>query len=413
VFATGGYTGPGGKYDPAGIVHKGEFVFDQDTTKNLGVDLLTFLLKTKGKGSSGRNTIDPGMFGYAAGGAVRSMEETQAWAQAQAGKPYVFPLTGPGAYDCSGFTSALVNWALGAAYPYTRRHSSGTVGNDPALKPGSGGDRGLTIGAQPPYMISRAGNFVGHTTSSIGTLNAEATPPAVRVGGAARGASALPQQYFLPNFGGPNPSEQGVIDTLRALWHLVVPSAGTTPFAAMLHDLISELPHKVFDFLVTKVPQIIKDALVDVGATAALSANPIGQAAGVSAVCSTCSVTVAASSARRSSATAASLRFCGTAKANTSKASGAGVAVASPWRVTSSVTKGSSGSFAARSRRWRGGKSVAPCRPGWRDGVRSDTQRGDGRPGRADVPPIVVRARPDRPHRAHTSRHRWPRRDRR
>jgi phage-related protein len=281
VFATGGYTGPGGKYDPAGIVHKGEFVFDQDTTKNLGVDLLTFLLKTKGKGSPGRNTIDPGMFGYAAGGAVRSMEETQAWAQAQAGKPYVFPLTGPGAYDCSGFTSALVNWALGAAYPYTRRHSSGTVGNDPALKPGSGGDRGLTIGAQPPYMISRAGNFVGHTTSTIGTLNAEATPPAVRVGGAARGASALPQQYFLPNFGGPNPSEQGVIDTLRALWHLVVPSTGATPFAAMLHDLISELPHKVFDFLVTKVPQIIKDALVDVGATGAMSANPIGQAAGV------------------------------------------------------------------------------------------------------------------------------------
>ncbi|EPE8723492.1 phage tail length tape measure family protein, partial [Klebsiella variicola] len=28
-FASGGYTGPGGKYQPAGIVHKGEYVFDQ------------------------------------------------------------------------------------------------------------------------------------------------------------------------------------------------------------------------------------------------------------------------------------------------------------------------------------------------------------------------------------------------
>lgn len=32
-FYTGGYTGDGGKYDVAGTVHKGEFVFDQDKTR--------------------------------------------------------------------------------------------------------------------------------------------------------------------------------------------------------------------------------------------------------------------------------------------------------------------------------------------------------------------------------------------
>lgn len=31
-FYKGGYTGDGGKYDPAGVVHKGEFVFDKETT---------------------------------------------------------------------------------------------------------------------------------------------------------------------------------------------------------------------------------------------------------------------------------------------------------------------------------------------------------------------------------------------
>lgn len=31
-FAKGGYTGEGGKYEPAGTVHKGEFVFDKETT---------------------------------------------------------------------------------------------------------------------------------------------------------------------------------------------------------------------------------------------------------------------------------------------------------------------------------------------------------------------------------------------
>jgi tape measure domain-containing protein len=32
-FASGGYTGDGGKYESAGIVHKGEFVFNQETTR--------------------------------------------------------------------------------------------------------------------------------------------------------------------------------------------------------------------------------------------------------------------------------------------------------------------------------------------------------------------------------------------
>lgn len=36
-FAVGGYTGDGGKYDPAGIVHKGEFVVDKETTSRLGL----------------------------------------------------------------------------------------------------------------------------------------------------------------------------------------------------------------------------------------------------------------------------------------------------------------------------------------------------------------------------------------
>src|SRR5699024_3007177 len=37
-FATGGYTGDGGKYEPAGTVHKGEFVMNKEATKRIGVD---------------------------------------------------------------------------------------------------------------------------------------------------------------------------------------------------------------------------------------------------------------------------------------------------------------------------------------------------------------------------------------
>ena len=33
AFSEGGYTGDGDKFEPAGTVHKGEFVFDKETTR--------------------------------------------------------------------------------------------------------------------------------------------------------------------------------------------------------------------------------------------------------------------------------------------------------------------------------------------------------------------------------------------
>ncbi|WP_126978519.1 phage tail tape measure protein [Frigidibacter oleivorans] len=39
-FASGGYTGAGGKYQPAGVVHKGEYVMPQETVRRLGVRAL-------------------------------------------------------------------------------------------------------------------------------------------------------------------------------------------------------------------------------------------------------------------------------------------------------------------------------------------------------------------------------------
>ncbi|WP_406912332.1 phage tail length tape measure family protein [Klebsiella aerogenes] len=46
-FASGGYTGSGGKYQPAGIVHKGEYVFDQESTNRIGVPQLEALRNGK------------------------------------------------------------------------------------------------------------------------------------------------------------------------------------------------------------------------------------------------------------------------------------------------------------------------------------------------------------------------------
>ncbi|SPY68628.1 phage tail tape measure protein [Providencia stuartii] len=46
LFSAGGYTGRGGKYDPAGIVHKDEFVFNKEATNRIGKENLYDLMNT-------------------------------------------------------------------------------------------------------------------------------------------------------------------------------------------------------------------------------------------------------------------------------------------------------------------------------------------------------------------------------
>lgn len=43
IYATGGYTGDGGKYEPAGIVHRGEYVINAESTRKLGLGYLNRL----------------------------------------------------------------------------------------------------------------------------------------------------------------------------------------------------------------------------------------------------------------------------------------------------------------------------------------------------------------------------------
>lgn len=52
-FSDGGFTGPGAKHEPAGIVHKGEFVLSADATRRIGVRNLQALHEAARKGYSG------------------------------------------------------------------------------------------------------------------------------------------------------------------------------------------------------------------------------------------------------------------------------------------------------------------------------------------------------------------------
>ena len=58
-FAGGGYTGSGGKYEPAGVVHRGEFVFTKEATSRLGVGNLYSLMRGYASGGYVGNGSGP------------------------------------------------------------------------------------------------------------------------------------------------------------------------------------------------------------------------------------------------------------------------------------------------------------------------------------------------------------------
>jgi phage-related minor tail protein len=67
-FAGGGYTGDGGKNEPAGVVHKGEYVFTKAQTKALGAGNLAAL--ARGYANGGLVGSPPPIISRSSGGAI-------------------------------------------------------------------------------------------------------------------------------------------------------------------------------------------------------------------------------------------------------------------------------------------------------------------------------------------------------
>ena len=95
-YARGGYTGPGGKWQPAGIVHAGEFVHRQEVVRQPGA--LAFLARFNREGMAAlrRN-------GYAAGGLVSNlaMPSLNRTAPAAAGSNATFNFPGMGSFQAT------------------------------------------------------------------------------------------------------------------------------------------------------------------------------------------------------------------------------------------------------------------------------------------------------------------------
>ena len=136
-WANGGFTGPGGKYEPAGIVHRGEYVIDQETVRAAGGPAYFDGLRRQLRGYANGGYVLPG---YASGGRVvanarqgwRNMNSTfmqalQAWAAA-AGQTFYMTANG-GARSRADQVRAWNLYQAGkgplAARPGHSRHESG------------------------------------------------------------------------------------------------------------------------------------------------------------------------------------------------------------------------------------------------------------------------------------------------
>ncbi|HMO28590.1 MAG TPA: hypothetical protein PKD06_04570, partial [Enterovirga sp.] len=75
-FAVGGYTGPGGRYEPAGVVHRGEYVFSASAVDRIGLGTL--------------DAMHRGLPGYYKGGLADSMAASALEPSGNGGKPMIF-----------------------------------------------------------------------------------------------------------------------------------------------------------------------------------------------------------------------------------------------------------------------------------------------------------------------------------
>ncbi|MDQ3221897.1 MAG: hypothetical protein M3Q75_00220, partial [Gemmatimonadota bacterium] len=267
-LAKGGHVpGSGDRDTVPALLTPGEFVVTKKAAKAWGPKVLAALNETSG-------TIDPGVFGYAAGGYARSVDEAKAFALSHKGKPYIFPDVGPNSFDCSGFTSALVNYILGKDPPWFRRHSTGSMGADSALAAGDGGSgSGFVLGVKPPYQTNQQGVLVGHMAGTIGgDLNVEGTPPAMRVGAGAKGASSFATKYHLPGYAGLSDADTGIAKLVGSLKNLAM-SGLNPPLGDLLEKLINQLPGKMFDFFAKKLPSLLWNAAKEF-VTGSISLSP-------------------------------------------------------------------------------------------------------------------------------------------
>jgi murein DD-endopeptidase MepM/ murein hydrolase activator NlpD len=246
AFDTGGYTGPGGKYEPAGIVHRDEYVLRKEATTSLrkiiGLDGLDFI---------NRYGVLPGMPGYAIGGMVKPVNAQPRfpWGHypsgkvhraldlpAPAGTPIVSPFSGRiirDGWDNSGFGNHVrlaadngTFWILGhmlrEIVSVGQRMLGGQLMGYVGSTGHSTGNHLHLEGRMSPYDPNSAFNFTAAFNGGV-----TKTPPV-----SAGGQKGLPWWADKP---------------LEMLRGVVNTGLGLIPWHGGFIDMLKGVPNKIFD----------------------------------------------------------------------------------------------------------------------------------------------------------------------
>ncbi|WP_395393046.1 tape measure protein [Novosphingobium sp. BL-8A] len=124
-FASGGYTGDGGKDEPAGIVHKGEYVVPADAVRRIGVDNLAAMTSANAASSMAGVT--------AAGVAGRSVQQPVI-VKVEANDYFDARVDGRAAKVATPIATRQSNRAAGASYAAGQQSAPGTINKYNQLK---------------------------------------------------------------------------------------------------------------------------------------------------------------------------------------------------------------------------------------------------------------------------------------
>jgi len=215
-FTRGGYTGAGGKYQPAGIVHAGEWVVPQEVVDAnggaAGFGALMRMLPGYASGgpvfdlrklNSGRaltehNVVQQALTGLGfagtglgAGGLPAAVGIVQNWLRGVDPLPYVFGAVGPSAYDCSGLVGEV--WARLTGHPDYQRYF--VTGNEESFL--------RSVGFRPGVGTFTVGFSDTHTMGNLAGLSFEAANAAsgIHVGSGTSDVRSFPNVFYLPQLG--------------------------------------------------------------------------------------------------------------------------------------------------------------------------------------------------------------------